>query len=161
MCANHVLLCWCSSSLQSNNIENRSTLSRCGSVGRQFRSGSVSNTLNRFNKPNNNCVDSDDVRSVNHENDPPSRQRAFSTIDLSFGNRANPNWSMPQQQFMHNHGYPYHHPVIIFYSFHFWPKLFSFLSQVTIYVLRFHFAACLFFGKAWHFFHLYYFVQLY
>lgn len=104
--------------LQLNNIENRSTLSRCGSVGRQFRSGSVSNTLKRFNKTNNNCVDSDDVRSINQEKDPPSCQRAFSTIDLSFGNRANPNWSMPQQQ-LHNHGYPYHHPVIILYSFHF------------------------------------------
>lgn len=56
-------------------------------------------------------VDSDgtDARSINHDGDSPtSRQRAFSTMDLSFGNRSNQNWSnMGQpQQFMHNHGYP-------------------------------------------------------
>lgn len=103
-------------SLQRNNNENRNTLGRCASVGRQLRSGSVATLSNRINKPNNNLVDSDgtDGRSINHDADPPtSRQRAFSTMDLSFGNRSNQNWSnMGQPQFMHNHGYPYQHPVI-------------------------------------------------
>lgn len=99
------------------NGSRSNTLTRCASVGRQFRSGSVATIPNRFNQNNTNCMDSDgnDARSINQESDvPPSRQRALSTIDLSFGNRSgNQNWPMAQSQF-HNHGYPFHYPVIMF-----------------------------------------------
>lgn len=112
-------------SFQPNSNGNQSnTLTRCASVGRQFRSGSVATMSNRFNQTNANCMDSDgnDARSINQESDGPAtpRQRALSTIDLSFGNRSShQNWPMPQPQFMHNHGYQFHYPVIMSFYVHF------------------------------------------